>query len=345
MLLVNNIALSWHTPAEFQHAAWDGGIHFADVVFPWFLLMVGIAIPYAWTSHRRKGWGRGHYLGRALARAAGLFALGCLIDSSIGKRFIFDLDVLQLIGLAYLVGAAIAMALPTQLRLLVAAIFLLAHWAVIRLVHVPGMVTGTFEPTHNVIAYVNLHFLGRFHLAGLISVVPASALVLIGTALGDVLRRERLAPQKRLQILVVSGVILTALGWLWSLTLPFNKPVWTGSYIVFNAGLGALVLAVMFALLDVPRGGKLPWRGWALPFLVFGSNAIVAYVVPILVKLWILQVADWPGTHIHVQPQMLHLLVHRWGVIGGGWAYTLGYIGFWWLVLLVLYRCRIFLRV
>jgi predicted acyltransferase len=68
-------------------------------------------------------------------------------------------------------------------------------------------------------------------------------------------------------------------------------------------------------------------------------------VVPILVKLWILQVADWPGTHIHVQPQMLHLLVHRWGVIGGGWAYTLGYIGFWWLVLLVLYRCRIFLRV
>ncbi len=345
MLLVNNIALSWHTPSELTHAPWNGGVHFADVVFPWFLLMVGVAIPYAWASHRRKGWSRGRYLLRAAARAAGLFALGCLIDSSIAKRPLFDLDVLQLIGLSYFVAAALAMLLPSPLRLLVAALFLLAHGAVLRWVHVPGMATGTFEPTRNVIAYVNLHVLGPYHLAGLISVVPASALVLIGTALGDILRRERIAPMRRLRTLVVSGLLLVGLGWAWSLSLPFNKPVWTGSYILFTGGLGALTLAALFALLDVPGIGIMKGRAWATPLLVFGSNAIAAYVAPILVKLWVLQVVDWPGTHVPLQQAFLHTAVRRWGVIGGGWAYTLGYIGFWWLVLLVLYRRKIFLRV
>ena len=72
MLLVNNIALDRHTPRQLVHAPWNGGVHFADLVFPWFLLIVGVAIPYAWASHRRNGWGHGRYLLKALSRAVAL---------------------------------------------------------------------------------------------------------------------------------------------------------------------------------------------------------------------------------------------------------------------------------
>ena len=188
MLLVNNIALNRRTPAQLLHAPWNGGVHFADLVFPWFLLIVGVAIPYAWASHRRSGWGHGRYLLKALSRAVALVLLGCLIDSSIARTPLLDLDVLQLIGLAYFVAAVVAMLLPTVPRLLVAAAFLLAHWYVLRFVAAPGVPAGTFEPTRNVIAYVNGRYLAPWHLTGLVSVVPAAALVLIGTGFGDLLR-------------------------------------------------------------------------------------------------------------------------------------------------------------
>ncbi|MBV9849657.1 MAG: DUF5009 domain-containing protein [Armatimonadetes bacterium] len=344
MLLVNNIALNTRTPPQLMHAPWNGGVRFADLVFPWFLLIVGVAIPYAWASHRRKGWGRGRYLVKALGRAAALVALGCLIDSSIARTPLFDLDVLQLIGLAYFVAAALAMLLPAGPRLAVAALFLIAHWFVIRHVAVPGMPAGTFLPGRNVIAYVNAHSLARYHLAGLISVVPASALVLIGTALGDALRRELFAPAKRFGIMMASGAALTMLGWLWHWVLPYNKPVWTASYILFTGGLGALVLGTLYGLLDIKKTADI-WKAWALPLVIFGSNAIVAYVAPILVKLYILRVWTWPGTRVPLEQAFLHGAVHRWGPVEGGWAYTLGYIAFWWLVLVILYRRKIFLRV
>ena len=344
MLLVNNIALDWHTPRQLMHAPWNGGVHFADLVFPWFLLIVGVAIPYAWASHRGKGWGHGRYLLKALTRAVALVGIGCLIDSSIARMPLFDLDVLQLIGLAYFVGAAVAMCLPVVPRLALAAVFLLAHWYVIRHVPVPGMPTGTFEPNRNVIAYVNRRYLGPYHLAGLISVVPASALVLIGTGFGDLLRAERFTRLKRFLLVMASGAALMLLGSVWSRSLPFNKPVWTGSYILFCGGFGALLLGILYGLLDVKKADE-RWKLWALPLVIFGSNAIVAYVTPILVKLYILRVWTWPGTHVPLEQAFLHSAVRRWGPVNGGWHYTLGYIIVWWLVLAILYRRKIFLRV
>lgn len=138
-----------------------------------------------------------------------------------------------------------------------------------------------------------------------------------------------------------------ALGGLWSLALPFNKPVWTGSYIVFTAGCGALALAALFLLIDVAG-----WRRPAFPLVVFGSNAIVAYVAPILVKIHVLQEWLWPpsgpgpsSAPSSLQQAIQQALVADFGRVRGGWLYTLGYIGVWWLILFVLYRKRIFLRV
>ena len=220
--------------------------------------------------------------------------------------------MLQLIGLSYFVAAVLAMILPIVPRLALAAVFLLAHWYVLRHVHVPGMPTGTFEPTRNVIAYVNQHYLGPRHLAGLISVVPASALVLIGTGIGDLLRGERFGRFQRFLRVMASGAALMGLGWLWHFWLPFNKPVWTASYILFTAGFGTLILGTLYALLDVKKTAD-NWKVWTLPLVVFGSNAIIAYMTPILVKLYILRVWTWPGTHVPLEQAFLHSAVRRWG--------------------------------
>ena len=367
MLLVNNIAAGEATPRHLQHAGWNRGIHFADLVFPWFLFIVGVAIPFSVASARKRGTRWWQYAGKVFSRTATLLFLGCLVDSSIAHRPVVGLGVLQLIGLAYAVAAFLVFA-PLPWRLLIAVGLLVSHWAALRFIPVPGVGPGAFTPADNLIAYLNQAYLARFHLNGLVSVVPTSALVLLGTAVADLLRRERLQPLIKIGILTVGGLLLLLVGWLWSRDLPFNKPVWTASYIVFSGGWACLVLAGFYALIDVglphlrqrgaARGGAvgivsqvagaLVQCAVAFPLVVFGSNAIVAYVAPILVKVHVLQEWTWPaadGMRESLQMALLHAAFTEYGRVPGGWIYTAGYILCWWLVLLALYRKRWFLRV
>jgi predicted acyltransferase len=342
MLLVNNVALDTATPRQLTHAPWNQGVTFADLVFPWFLLIVGIAIPYSAASVRAKGLPHWRYDLKVLGRAVTLVLLGCLIDSSMLKRPTFDLGVLQLIGLSYIVGALLY-DLPLTRRLLVAAALLAAHWAAIRFVPIPGVGAGVFTEDQNLIYHLNRVYLQPIFLRGLISLVPMGALVLIGSALGDGLRRESLGPVYKVAQLLIAGLALTGIGWLWSFDLPFNKPVWSASYVVYAAGLGALLLGTLYLLIDVTG-----WRAWALPLIVPGANAIVAYVAPILVKLLILDAWKWKmpdGSLLPLSQAILHYCFVHAGRIRGGWLYTWGYVLFWWLILLRLYRKRVFVRV
>ncbi|MCE5240148.1 heparan-alpha-glucosaminide N-acetyltransferase domain-containing protein [bacterium] len=341
MLLVNNIALDTATPAQLVHAGWNAGLTFADLVFPWFLLAVGVAIPYSAASARRRHMPIWQYDLKVLSRAATLVLLGCLIDSSIVRAPYFDLGVLQLIGLAYLV-AALLYELPALRRGLLAAMLLSAYWAIIRFLPIPGAGTGLLTPQTNIINHLNQTYLAPFHLNGLLSVIPTGALVLIGTALGDVLRGDRL-PSRKVALVLGAGAVLALVGIIWSHDLPFNKPLWTTSYVLYSSGLGALLLGFLYLILDVNG-----WRAWALPLVVLGMNAIFVYVVPILVKVYILQVWTWKladGSHLPLGVAFMHYWFEAAGRIGGGWGYTLSYIAFWWLVAAWLYRKKIFLRV
>jgi predicted acyltransferase len=341
MLLVNNVALDTATPAALTHAAWNQGVHFADLVFPWFLLIVGVALPFSFASHQRKGLPRRQYDLRVVMRALTLILLGCLIDSSLAHRPVVGLGVLQLIGCAYLV-AAMAYELPLRRRLIVAAGLLLAHWAALRFIPVPGAGAGVLTENENFISHLNDTYLTPISLRGLASVVPTTALVLIGTAVGDMLRRAAFPPLAQAARLLALGVGLMATGWLWSLDLPFNKALWTASYVVYAGGWGLLVLGGLYLIMDV-----LGQRAWAFPLQVFGANAIVAYVAPILVKVHILQEWQWTmpdGSHLPLQQAFLHTCFVHAGHTAGGWLYTGTYILCSWCVLWVMHRKRVFLR-
>jgi predicted acyltransferase len=342
MLLVNNVALDVFTPKHLTHAAWNGGVNLADLVAPWFLFCVGVAIPFSAASFAKTGKPAWHHDIRILRRGLLLVLLGCLIDSSIYNGPVFCLDVLQIIGLAYVVGALLY-DLPLSRRMCIAGLLLAGYWAFIKFVPIPGEGAGFFAENHNLITHINQNYLSAVSLVGIFSLIPTAALVLIGSAIGDLMRRRDRHQMWTVAWLMMIGVALSIAGIAWNASLAFNKPLWTPSYVLLAAGTGSMVLSLFYLIIDTHR-----WSKWAFPLIVFGANAIVAYVAPILVKLLILQ--KWhvavPGHgHVQVLQRCLDVLVAHYGRVPGGWLYTIGYIVVWWLVLWQLYRRKLFLRV
>lgn len=352
MLLVNNIALGDKVPQQLVHAEWSGKVTLADLVFPWFLFIVGVAVPYSQASARRKHLQAWQYDLKALWRAGMLVFLGCLIDSFIAHKPVFDLGVLQVIGLACFVAVLVGGFLTVRWRLIYAAILLAGHWAILKLIPQPGVGAGVFTEQHNVTQWINDTYLKQFNLNGLLSVIPTTAMVIIGTAVGDMLRRKKIEPMAKVANLTVYGAGLTCAGWVLSQkvlgwwALPMNKPCWTATYILFTAGLACIGLALMYLIVDVPKG---KWGQWlTFPFIVAGSNAIVAYCAPILTKVAILRNVNstWPsGKLMNLEDGVHHWFYNEFGRYNGGWTYTLAYMTIWWCVLLFLYRKRWFLRV
>lgn len=340
MLLVNNIALDIWTPPQLLHAGWDQGVRLADLVFPWFLFCVGVAIPYSAASYRRQGKPLWRFLLRALSRCLVLVALGVAIDSAEAHAFTPGLGVLQLIGLAYFVGVLVYEA-PAWVRGGV-AVFLLAGYALaLRLIPVPGYGT-VFSEQMNLPKHVNETFLKPIYLAGLISVVPTAALIILASLVGDLLRLKTLPPIRLASALLAIGTALTLLGVAANSYIPYNKPVWTSSYILLSAGLAVLTLLLFYLMADVPR-----WTFWTAPLRVFGANAILAYVAPILIKVLILQ--NWPvfysGKMSNAGDVWMHSMFDQFGRIPGGWYYTWSYILVWWLILTIFYWRKWFVRV
>jgi predicted acyltransferase len=285
---------------------------------------------------------------KAVQRAIVLVGLGCLLASLQARGLVWTLGVLQLIGLAYLCAAWAGTWLGVRGRAMLAILLLAAHTALLAYYRVPGVPVGTLSEHANVVNHLNQAYLAPLGLKGLISVIPATAMVLIGTLAGDFLRRKRISRPLKVAGLAGAGLALWGIGVWWSAYLTLNKALWTGSYIVYTAGLGLCTLAALYLLFDAPKGiGGKATRLLAFPFVVFGTNAIVAYVAPIAFKLAVLQrfeIAHPTGTIVNLERALQEWCYAQVGRIPGGWLYTISYIAAWWLVLLVLYRKRWFLR-
>ncbi|MCX6360681.1 MAG: heparan-alpha-glucosaminide N-acetyltransferase domain-containing protein [Armatimonadetes bacterium] len=341
MLLVNNCSLDTFTPTQLTHAPWKGGIYLADLVFPWFLFCVGVAMPFSAASFRRKGLPAWRYDVKLLTRAAMLFLLGCLVESSIARRPVLALGVLQLIALAGLAAGLVA-DVPVSRRLVMAGLILAGYGAALVYVPIPVYGSGLSGEHENLVASLNNTYLAPIGLPGLPSVVPTAALVLLGTIAGSILARRREPNLPAAGRLVLFSLALIALGAFWNLRLPYSKALWSPSYILFAGGLGSLALCLLYIVVDGTG-----WRRWFTPLLAAGANAIAAYVGSILLKVWVLQA--WtldagPGKRASVTDWFLSYCVARVGRADGGWVHTITFVGICWLALLVLYRKRIFLR-
>lgn len=178
------------------------------------------------------------------------------------------------------------------------------------------------------------------HSTACVWIIPTASLVLIGTVIGDMVRSQNTGHRSRILALVIAGLLLTSGGLLWQQHLLMSKALWTPPYILFTTGFGTFVLLLLYLLIDL-RPSRVRW---SYPLLVFGSNAILAYVVPILAKVWILE--RWHiTTGATIEQWILSTLGAHVGVVAAGWCYTISYILICWGILLLLYRKRWFLRV
>lgn len=327
MLLVNNVALGNYTPAQLTHAHF-GGVTLTDLVFPWFLFCAGAALPFSQAAMQKAGVTGWPFYQRLLTRAGLLYLMGAFVTSVTGHALTLGLGVLQLIALATLGGALLA-GLRWRYQALLAGALLLGYG--LFLAHTPHAAgTGVISETANPVQAVNDALLSAWGLRGLLSVIPTTALVLLGSLAAKPLQQKN--PRAPLLLLGL-GVALSVLGYGWAASghLPFSKALWTPPYILYSAGLGTLGILAFWLLAD--SGRFAPGARLLAPLTIPGRNALAGYVLPILIKVWILLDwrVTWAGKPESIAASLLDLAKNAFGPVGGGWTYTLGYILAAWL--------------
>ncbi len=274
-----------------KHADWNGWTP-TDLVFPFFLFIVGVALPFSFASRLRRGESRGTLLAHVVRRGVILFAIGFLLHG-FGARFQLDhwrvYGVLQRIAICYVISAVLVLysrhiASHNRKLAAIGAVCLFGYWLLMRYVPVPGFgVPGRdiplLDPDRNLAAWLDRKLLmghlyeGTRDPEGVLSTIPALATSLLGVLTGQWLRSARDVTQKAMGMFV-AGLIGVGLGELFNLWFPINKKLWTSSYVLFTAGLALMSLALLYWLVDGNR-----WRGpWTKPFVILGMNAIASYV-------------------------------------------------------------------
>ncbi len=339
MLVVNNLVWTSSTPRQLMHAPWGQGVTFTDMILPWFVFILGVAIPLSARVDRSR-------LARALRvarRAVLLVVLGIAIDTVEYHGVTVGMDVLQLLGLSYLAAVLLART-PVWTRLAVGAALLAGYGVLLMRVPAPGYAPGVFDARHNIVQYLNDAYLVRYDLAGVLAVAPAAALALLGTAAGTLLRAAAVSERVKIAVFAAVGAALTYAGLWWGHALPLSKDLWTPSYTVAAGGLGLLGLAGCHLLCGSAR-----LRPLGFPFAVLGANAIVGYVASAVVAITLIEYTwrdPWsPNRILSLHTTLLDPLGRAVGTAAAGWLYTAAVVVWWWLVLWVLYRRRVFIRV
>ncbi|MEI9980158.1 MAG: heparan-alpha-glucosaminide N-acetyltransferase domain-containing protein [Edaphobacter sp.] len=322
MILVNDPGDWAHTYTQLDHAAWNG-FTLTDLVFPNFLFLVGASIIFSLQSRLARGDSKKTLAFHILRRSAIIFALDLFFG--LYPHFHYThlriFGVLTRIALCYLVAGIICLA-TQRVRALaaIAAALLIGYWALMRFVPVPGFGIPThnmpiLDPDGNLAAWLDRHTVdllqrtlhtGRLYNhtrdpEGLLSTIPAIATTLIGCITGLWLRRVETRNEYRTPSSITPARCLSGLtGWsllsvtaaiAWNHSFPINKNLWTSSYVLYSASWSLLTLAFCYWFIDIRRFNETKAGKWlTFPWLVFGSNAIVAFCVSefiVINMIWI----------------------------------------------------------
>jgi predicted acyltransferase len=356
MILVNNNGDEHLAYWPLKHSDWNGCTP-TDLVFPTFLLLVGITIVLSTASRIARGEPRSALLKHALRRAAILFVLGILIHGfphyPLATLRIYG--VLQRIAICYLITTALYLWDRRITTLVGAAIAcLLGYWILMRWVPIPGFGTPGhdfpfMDKEINWVSVVDRRlFPGRLlektrDPLGLISAIPAVATCLIGVLTGLWLRSTRTMTQKATGLLA-GAIAGLATGSLWGIWFPINKRLWTSSYVLYAAGWTLLALAICYFVIDIK---KHQGAAWTYPWRVFGANAIFAYAFAELLSI-VLEVVQIGrnGSKISLKEQIYATIFSPIGDPAlASLLYSLSFVLVCFIPCLILFKKRIFLKI
>jgi len=360
MIMVNNNGGpgSWHF---MNHAEWNG-LTPTDLVFPTFVFVVGVSIVFAFEARLARGATRSQLAWHTLQRAAILIVFGILVNSFpfFALRHMRFYGVLQRIAICYLVvGLFYLWDKRPSTKATALAVALVGYWVLIRWVPIPGIgMPGRDVPfmdmTQNLVSWIDRH-LFPYHLyldspdhnvrdpEGLLSDLPAIGTALMGVLTGLWLRSRNTIPVKTLG-LAAASVTSLIVGYLWSLSFPLNKNMWTSSFVLFSGGFCLLFLSLLYWATEVRS-----WRGrWTMPILVFGMNAIAGFVADSLIygPGYTFTVTTESGTKMNWhEAAQAHLEAVGLSVANASLVYSLGALLICWIMLWLLWRKKIFLKV
>lgn len=347
MVLVNNPGTWRAVYPPLRHADWHGWT-LTDLVFPFFVFIVGVAIPLA-IGPKLESAGRRAVALRVVRRALVIFALGIILNGFpwFAWATLRIPGVLQRIAVCYLVAALIYLWTGTRHQCLIAAGLLVGYWLAMTLVPVPGYGAGDLSPAGNLAAYLDRWILGPhiwqfakvYDPEGILSTLPAVATALLGVLAGTWIRSGW--PSDRIAMwLAVAGISGVAIGEIWGWWFPINKSLWTSSYVLLTGGLAMLALAACYWLVEVHG-----WRWWAIPFAVLGVNALVlVFLSTLLAKLLYIVKVGAAGRPLQAVT-FDRVFAPLASPVNASLAFALAYVVAWWGVLWVLYRWNIRLRV
>ena len=294
MILVNNPGSWGHIYAPLEHAEWNGCTP-TDLIFPFFLWIVGVSIAFAMSSSKADPSTHQKTIIKAIKRGITLYLLGFFL-AIFGKIMAIIIDgkslleafqtvrllgVLQRIGIVFIISSIIFLRVSNKgiFKLFIA--ILAIYWALMTFVPVPGIGYANLEKETNLAAWIDRGILTEAHTwassktwdpEGVLSTLPAIATCLFGILVGVWLRNKKVDQPTKVAWLFTSGVAAVILGLLWDLQFPINKALWTSSYVLYAGGLASISLALCYWLIDVQG-----YKRITTPFVVYGVNAITVF--------------------------------------------------------------------
>jgi predicted acyltransferase len=317
---------------QLEHVKWEG-FHFEDLIFPLFLFIVGVVLPFSIVRRVERGHSRLQLYLHIFKRSAVIILLGLILNGLLRFEWV-DMrwpGVLQRIGLCYFFAALIVMNTKWRAQAIITAAVLIVYWLVMILVPVPGYGAGDMTAEGCLSSYIDQQlvpgvlYYGHGDNEGLISTFPAICTVLLGALAGHWLRSGRSGNRKAAG-LAIAGLISLVVGLLWGLVFPIIKILWTSSYVLVAGGWSLLLLSLFYWVIDVNG-----YRKWAFFFIVIGMNPITIYFLQGIVSFE--RIAEIFLIGIANNLELLRPLILPLGALLAKW-----------LFLWFLYRYRIFFK-
>jgi len=317
---------------QMHHAEWHGFTAW-DLIFPLFLFIVGVSIPFAMTKRLDRGDSRKELALHVVKRTLVLYFFGMIMEAGRinalgGLRYT---GVLHRIAFCYFFASLIVMNTRIRGQALWAGSLLIIYWLFMTLIPVPGHGAGVFTPEGNLASYIDRLYLPGalrnelYDNEGILSTLPAVATTLLGVLSGHRLRLPY-SQNRKAAGLVSVGIICLVAGLLWNTVFPINKLLWTSSFVLYAGGWSMLLLALFYWLIDVHG-----CRKWAFPFVVIGLNALTIYIAGALFDFG------------RVFTVFTYEFIDHFGTFKPLFR-SAGVLGIKWLFLYYLYRKRIFLK-
>ena len=353
MILVNTPGTWGHVYAPLRHAQWHG-CTLTDLVFPFFLFIIGVSMRFSFEKYEFCKWGP--LFKKVVWRTITIFTIGLLLNAFPFVRQDWDwshfriMGVLQRIALAYIMASFIVVRADIIGIVKISLGLLFGYWI---LLMGYGWYSGLdpYALKSNLILIVDAYIFGENHLyggtgipfdpEGLLSTIPSIVTVLIGFLVGTMIKtaEDHKANTQRMAVL---GALLIIFGGGWGFVFPINKQLWTSSYVLYTSGIATVVLAGLIWLVDV-KGLKT----WTKPFVIFGANAIFLYAASSIWAKILLKIRfELDGKMISGYGYLYQTVFQPFaGDLNGSFLFALFHVFMFWLILAWMYRKKIFIKI